>query len=635
MRRAGTLAVVIVLLAHVGLAACTGSRPNTRLRVEIAGLPAEVAAQVGVAGPDGTSYTITTNDERRVPPGVYTVTIEAVRDQETTFYPADDQYQVAVEPEQTTRTTAAYRVAVPDTTEILDPADTTIVEVRDTEIVFSAGSAQAAALQPGDHLISGEGERVPHMLVRRVTSVSSSDNQIVVETEPATFDEALPAGVIRFDTVDGLTIMRPASYTTSAQSDPLAQVDFSLKYQGGACSAAEDAPRSTSVAGSVSYRLEDIDLDVDGEFSWDGILNPSVSVSAGATLSLDQSVEAEIEAAVRCEVEAEHEVRLGCGSVLGQIVRVGPVRLGCRFKIVGKAFVETKATWNTGTVEARTTLGFEAGYDSHDGGFHADPTLDTDLTSQAPTAPEYESSFGASLGFQVGLEGKDPTGIARLNIGLEVTAGPRVTSEPTEFRGDFEATPKLVAEAKLGAGFLEWKGDAEITLPGVEINLWRTSSSAPPSSDGIPTATLPPTTPGDIPEHFIGTWIGNTGFLEIRADGVAEIHSDLTYEYQQYQEELVGDGQVWVILDVELRSDADGLAGTIVGRRTELHTDGRIDLLDGPYSQPDIPIRIEYVPDKDRVEVQAEDPRSSGLVPGVGRANPHPYCHDGTQLPCV
>ncbi|MEV0730468.1 hypothetical protein [Polymorphospora sp. NPDC050346] len=494
-----SLSVVVVLLASVSLVASTGPEP-TRLRVEITGLPPDVAAHVGIVGPDGVDYTITTTDERPVSPGAYRVKIGSVKGSGITFHPADDQYEVVVKPERTTMTAAPYRVAIPDTTEVLDPDDPTIVRVRDLEIVFTAKSPQAADLQPGDHLISGEGERVPHLLVRRIAAVTPRGDEIVVDTEPATFDAALPAGVVRFDTVEGLTILRPASFTPDAKPDPLVEFNHSLNLEEDhGCTRGEVSPGESEdgrlpgerrTVGNIQYRLDDIDLELDGEFSWDGIVRPTVSVSAGATLTVKESVEAKFEMALRCAVTAERKVGLGCESVLARIVRIGPIRLGCEFKIAGEAFVESKGSWRTAAIETQTSLGFEVGYRSNEGGFHGDRFLTSKETREAPAIPEVEVSFGASAQFQAELTGQDPVGVAKLAIALNIKAGPTLISNLTEFRGDFKAAPTVEFSARLGRGFLKWKDTAKIDLPAVEVNLWRIARPAPE-----PSASLSPTSP--------------------------------------------------------------------------------------------------------------------------------------------
>ncbi|QOC94360.1 hypothetical protein [Micromonospora craniellae] len=486
MLRRTILSVVIVLLATVGLAA-SGRPVPTRLRVAITGLPPGVVAHVGVAGPAGTHYTLTATDERRVPAGVYRVTIESVRSVDTTFHPADERHEVLVEPGRTTLAAAPYRVAIPDTTEVLDPDDPGILEIRGLRVVFAAGSPQAAALQPGDHLISGIGTRVPHMLVRRVAAMHYDGDRVVVDTQPATFDEALPAGVIRLDLVDGLTLLRPAAFAHGDEPEPLVEFSRTLSFEDSDCSPAENPPgRSSgerSSAGSLAYKLDTVDLDLDGEFAWDGIVNPTVSTFIGAAMTLEGRSEAEFTMAVKCSVKSEHDIQIGCASVLARIVRIGPIRLGCDFKVVGEAFAAAEGSWKSEAMRSRTSLGFEVGYRSESGGFHRDRFLVGEEFAEKPTAPQVEFSFGVSAGLSAELTGKDPFGIAELTVALDVKVGPTVISDSAGFRGDFKAVPTVAVGARLGRGFLKWEGEAKVPLPGLELNLWSIERPpAPPSA---------------------------------------------------------------------------------------------------------------------------------------------------------
>jgi len=570
----GKVAAIVALLLMMGGDAGTGvAAQPTLLRVEITGLPAGIGGLVTITGPRGVAYTATATDERPVTPGTYTVAIRPVRGPGSTHYPADDQHQVTVEPQRTTTTAAAYRVTIPDTTNVLDPADPAILLVRGTEIRLAAGSPIAGRIEPGDHLVSGEGPRVPHLLVRRVTSTRRLGDQVVVNTVGASFDQAIPQGVLRFDTIDGLKLIRPAAHT-GQDDDPLVDVDFSLRYARGACSAASDAPRASSLAGHLKYQLDSIDLDLDGELDWD-LTPPSVSVSAGAELTVRHSIEAEIEAAVRCQVDAERDIPIGCARVLARLVRIGPISLECEFKIVGEAFVESSASWRTGAIEAETTLGFEFGFDSDDG-FEADPTFTNDRTGDEPAMPEHESSFGASLGLQVGLAGKDPSGTAKVSIGLKVTTGPTITSSSTEFTAKLEATPKIELEAKLDPHLPfvgEWKEGLDFTLPKVSVTLWEISRSTP-----LPRSTTrPPSRPGSTPapppttttssqdqSFFLGEWSGHNRLATIRQDGTAHI------SWRDYSARHTGDPFFFVELDGALRPSGDTMVGEVTGSNTPL-----------------------------------------------------------------
>ncbi|WP_159104778.1 hypothetical protein [Plantactinospora sp. BB1] len=188
--------------------------------------------------------------------------------------------------------------------------------------------------------------------------------------------------------------------------------------------------------------------------------------------------------------------------MLARIVRIGPVRLGCDFKVVGEAFVAAEGGWKSGVIQSRTSLGFEAGYRSDGGGFHGDRFLTGEEMAEAPAVPQVEVSFGVSAGLRAELTGKDPVGIAKLTVALDVTIGPTITSDLAGFRGDFKATPTVAVSARLGRGFLKWEGEAKVPLPGLELNLWRLERpTAPPSVSPSPAPLSPPTDDRMSPER--------------------------------------------------------------------------------------------------------------------------------------
>ncbi|MFI6532731.1 hypothetical protein ACIBHY_09800 [Nonomuraea sp. NPDC050547] len=511
MKRFRSIAVIAALLTGVAVAVIGVARfqPATLLRVDIPGLPPDTAAKVVVSGPKSTTYTVTAPDVRAVPPGRYSLAIHPVRSDAQVYYPADDVRHVTVAQGRVTTARAAYRVVIPDTTTVLQPARD-VVRVRGAKVHLRADSPMAGTLAAGRYLISGEGPGVPHMLVRRVEATRRAGDQIIVDTSPAALDDVLPAGVVRVRQ-RSLSLMRPVAY----KDDPLASVEFSADTKVRACSAKDEA---SAVSAKITYELKEASFDFTGdgpEVAWKKAFGvpyapKSVSLAVGARLTLTHGIEADIEAALTCEME--REVPLGCDSLPGEIARIGPISLECEFNIVGKAKAEAKATWNSGKIEARTRIGFEAGYDSDDGGFHGDADLDNDLVNAPPDLPGHESSFGASLGFEIGLKGKDPIpfGTAEVSLGFRVTAGPEVTSSRQEFKGEFKIEPELKAEGKIGAFGQEIKADGTLHLGDRVFTLWRIPRATPIPSPSAP-ASNPARTPSspsrpDMPRFFLHEW---------------------------------------------------------------------------------------------------------------------------------
>ncbi|MFD9950160.1 hypothetical protein ACFWYW_56965 [Nonomuraea sp. NPDC059023] len=513
MKRFRLIAVIAALLASVGVVIIVVARfqPETLLRIDIPGLPPNTAARVVVSGPQSTTYTVTATDVRAVPPGHYSLAIHPVRSGAQVYYPTDDVRRVTVVQGRATTARAAYRVVIPDTTTVLQPARD-VVQVRGAQVHVRAGSPMAGALAVGRYLISGEGPGVPHMLVRRVEATRRAGDRITVDTAPAASEDALPAGVVRVRQ-RSLSLMRPVAHT----DDPLASVEFSADTKLRACSTKDEA---SAVSAKITYELKEASFDFTGdgpEVAWKKAFGvpyapKSVSLAIGAQLTLTHGIEADIEAALTCEME--RAIPLGCASLPGEIARIGPISLECEFNIIGKAKAEAKATWHSGKIEAQTRIGFEAGYDSDDGGFHGDADLDNDLVNNPPDIPEHESSFGASLGFEIGLKGKDPIpfGTAEVSLGFRVTAGPEITSSRQEFKGEFKIEPELKAEGKIGAFGQEIKADGTVNLGDRVFTLWRIPRATP-----IPTPSLsapvsdPARTPSsssrpDMPRFFLQEW---------------------------------------------------------------------------------------------------------------------------------
>lgn len=190
---------ILVLFAASSCTLLPGADP-TRLRIDIVGLPPGASGQVTVHGPDGSPYALDDDDERDVESGTYMIEIADIQTDTGTAYPVEETVQATVEEGQTTTVEADYAVFIPDTTTVLDHADPQIQSVEGAEVVFSSQAPELDTLEEGQVFISAEGPQTPHLLVRRVVSLTDAeDGTVVVDTEPASLDEALPSGVITFD----------------------------------------------------------------------------------------------------------------------------------------------------------------------------------------------------------------------------------------------------------------------------------------------------------------------------------------------------------------------------------------------------------------------------------------------------
>ncbi|GAA1414809.1 hypothetical protein ACFQZ4_42620 [Catellatospora coxensis] len=479
MARIGTGLLVVALALPSGLVACTRQQPTT-LRIEVAGLAAGLAARVTVAGP--TAYEITGTDEREVEPGEYTLTIGPVTQNAVTHYPPADTVQVTVQEGAKATATAAYRVAVPETTKVLDPANTGITRVDTGSVTLGANAPQAAALRAGDHLVATKDGK---LLVRKVTRVNRTGGSVTLATERARLDEALPSGVIEIDAGQGLEILRPASFTGKAK-EPLVELSFQFRVNDRC--RARDTTSTVTSGGHLTYRLDEISLPITGEISWSAT-PPRVTATVDARLRVRQSVQAGVDLAVSCIARTEVDLQKACQGIVGRLVRVGPFTFGCTFKVGAKAFAETNASWNPG-FELNPEAGFTAtvGTDTEP---RIEPFFEPGFTGNFDP-PEHVSRIGAEAFIKVGLEAKDPVGILVVNARVEIDAGPTLESSPEAMALTFAVTPRLVVEGELDLLIGSAKRRFDEEFEGWRWDLWRLDRPRPlpspvdPLPQGLP-----------------------------------------------------------------------------------------------------------------------------------------------------
>jgi len=102
-------------------------------------------------------------------------------------------------PEPTPTPVPAGDVVIPDTTKVL--TGTTILSLaavsEDQSLyTFSGTTAQLAALAPGDVIVGAGSELAPDGFLRRVESVSTEGDQVVVQTSQAKLAEAIETGSV-------------------------------------------------------------------------------------------------------------------------------------------------------------------------------------------------------------------------------------------------------------------------------------------------------------------------------------------------------------------------------------------------------------------------------------------------------
>jgi formylglycine-generating enzyme required for sulfatase activity len=86
---------------------------------------------------------------------------------------------------------------IPETTEVLTETTTehlTEMSADRTVFTFTQSTSSLNALETGDVMVGDATTNAPNGFLRKVTAVSSSGGQVVVETEQATLDEAIESG---------------------------------------------------------------------------------------------------------------------------------------------------------------------------------------------------------------------------------------------------------------------------------------------------------------------------------------------------------------------------------------------------------------------------------------------------------
>lgn len=95
---------------------------------------------------------------------------------------------------------------IPETTEVL--TDSTLTDLVDVSVdgsvfTFSETSTELEDLDPGDIMVGNVSAAAPHGFLRQVTSTSTVNGQVVVETDEATMEDAIEQGAV--DVIKALT----------------------------------------------------------------------------------------------------------------------------------------------------------------------------------------------------------------------------------------------------------------------------------------------------------------------------------------------------------------------------------------------------------------------------------------------
>ncbi|MHB1508068.1 MAG: putative Ig domain-containing protein [Acidimicrobiales bacterium] len=165
------------------------------LAVSIDQLPPGVAAAITVRGPGGFDRSLSATTELVVPPGSYVVSARPVNSGTDTYYPAITGSPAEVIAGRLSVAGVSYLTEVADTTKVVKPADLSDLRSMSAQsMIFSPPPASLAGVQAGDVVVAGPSANAPGGFLRRVTSVSQADGELVFGTVAAGLAQAVPRG---------------------------------------------------------------------------------------------------------------------------------------------------------------------------------------------------------------------------------------------------------------------------------------------------------------------------------------------------------------------------------------------------------------------------------------------------------
>jgi hypothetical protein len=91
-------------------------------------------------------------------------------------------------------------VAIPETTVVMDEgtsAALTSVSGDGATLTFSESTPELEVLSPGEVVVGDSSDAAPDGFLRKVTNVTTSGGQVVVETDPARLEEAIESGTVQ------------------------------------------------------------------------------------------------------------------------------------------------------------------------------------------------------------------------------------------------------------------------------------------------------------------------------------------------------------------------------------------------------------------------------------------------------
>lgn len=163
-------------------------------------------------------------------------------------------------------------LVIPENTVVLSPAALDALDSVSGDGItytFSQSTPELAELQNGDIIVGDITDAAPNGFLRKVTCVSSSGGQVIVQTTQATIEDAIKSGTLRLQRTITSADLPPQSFTTGIALLP---------------------PPAGAEQGQLYFEIEKVLYDHDGDEE-----TTNDQVKATGTLLLDISYEFDIE----------------------------------------------------------------------------------------------------------------------------------------------------------------------------------------------------------------------------------------------------------------------------------------------------------------------------------------------------
>ncbi|MFJ2628699.1 hypothetical protein ACIO6T_36305 [Streptomyces sp. NPDC087532] len=477
-RRAWWLGVLVVLalLAGGGVAFWKIQESDTRLAIEIKGLPGNARSAVTVTGAGGFKRSVTTSTTVEVPPGSVRVTPAPFKAAHATYYTSRDVLTATVDSGESARLIVDYQIAVADKARILDHTNPGLAKSttgEDQELLFRADTKSAQNLKTGDILLAAEGPQTPKGLLRRVVRIEHRKSVLAAETAPAQLQEAMPKTVLRFPAARKgsatASDVVPAAYAADPpipkpETEATLKIDtWKGKVKGGQASCGINHPLFKAEGEWPSVDLTGTDMGFnETDLVW-AQLQAKIKYSLKTTWGTPHSA--------HCSWEWEEglEKTHVASAMTAVLARVGPFTVRPELSVVGGVEaqaatglkVESKIE-NEFTVKSRLTLKPFATAHIED----KDP-----VKYESKLAGATEGKLKGKVGFRVKLVAGVPLDVFATEFFLEFGTGVEGSIEPLNRKAKVEGFIEGGAGMEVTAG--EFVGrQVGMTIPLYKVPLW-------------------------------------------------------------------------------------------------------------------------------------------------------------------